>query len=149
MSYLQIYTHLREGRIDEARELARSLASGELLQAFDQGQLHFVGQVPTAPFAKAPRTQKTRKPKEKCPVNRTHEWYVEDIFTTDVSYYPLFADIVTKKVERTYLKRKATCIHCWKEKLIRRPRRRYWRPVRTKVTEIAPRQRPYIPYRYR
>ena len=63
MSYLQIYTHLREGRIDEARELARSLASGELLQAFDQGQLHFVGQVPTAPFAKAPRTQKTRKPK--------------------------------------------------------------------------------------
>lgn len=113
----------------------------------------YIGHVKTndLPVMDGPVTGKTtkkkvRKPKEKCPVNRTHEWYVEDIFSTEVSFYPLFADFVTKKVERTYLKRKATCIHCWKEKWIRRRSRHYWRPVKTKVTEIAPRPRPF--YRY-
>lgn len=48
MSYLKLHTLLRDGNYDQARELCRSLASDELLAAFDAGQIQLTRSEPDA-----------------------------------------------------------------------------------------------------
>src|SRR3982751_446596 len=59
------------------------------------------------------KAKKPRPKKDKCPVNRVHEWYVEE--ETEI-YYGWYTD---KEYVRRY--KVFTCIHCWKvkQKLIR------------------------------
>lgn len=56
---------------------------------------------------------KPKPKKERCPVNRTHEWYKEEV--TEMYEYTWW-DLPAQ--ERVYDKR--TCIHCWK--VIKKPR---------------------------
>lgn len=62
------------------------------------------------------KRKKPRKPKEKCPVNRTHEWYKEWV-TVEEAYWS-YALKGYKLLRREVYK--ATCIHCWKEKELKR-----------------------------
>lgn len=60
--------------------------------------------------------KKPRKPKDKCPAHHKHEWYKEWI-TREHSYrYPWMSE------GRSYTTNNyvATCIHCWKEKILKR-----------------------------
>jgi hypothetical protein len=75
---------------------------------------------------KAHGKKKARKTKDKCPVNRVHEWYTE--WSIKDYEYRLWNDKVIRWTERVQEK---TCIHCWKAKLIRVREDRYgWRYAR-------------------
>lgn len=65
-----------------------------------------------------PKPKKPKPAKDRCSVNRTHEWYVEDFEKTTYGYFG---------TTRTYHYRRSTCIHCWKvkDKPVRQPYR--WR----------------------
>jgi hypothetical protein len=58
--------------------------------------------------------KKAAKPKEKCPVNGTHEWYKEE--STHEFTYILWNDKTLTWTENVV---EYTCIHCWKTKLHR------------------------------
>jgi hypothetical protein len=58
------------------------------------------------------RSKRERKPKEKCPVNRVHEWYREEV-EQETWHYPFWGE---RKPYTTLDRYKVkTCIHCWKE----------------------------------
>lgn len=61
--------------------------------------------------------KKPRSPKERCPVNRTHEWYYEWVIQTTPLYWSRWTWMSTR--EYKYRIKKATCIHCWKEKRLK------------------------------
>lgn len=76
-----------------------------------------------------PRSKRKRPKKDKCPVNRTHEWYREEkietqpLFRWGVEYAWLPRGTVTRRYKVK------TCIHCFVEKktLVREPWDSDWR----------------------
>jgi len=68
------------------------------------------------------RSKRKRVQKERCAINRVHEWYTETISETSEWNGVTFTD--------TY--RVRTCIHCWKVKKKWLPRR-LWREGRNRV----------------
>ncbi len=63
--------------------------------------------------------KKPRPKKDKCPVNRVHEWYKEDVIETRRYIHPFYKHL--KSYDLHYHQK--TCIHCWKvvRKSIRQP----------------------------
>jgi len=66
------------------------------------------------------KTKRQRPKKERCPVNRTHEWYRENLIKISFEWHWFKRDRKTREntyrqyeITRHYKKR--TCIHCWKE----------------------------------
>jgi hypothetical protein len=61
--------------------------------------------------------KKARKPKERCPVNGTHEWYREEGIETEHfggHWHWWRKDFWVEKYTRDYTVQTRTCIHCWK-----------------------------------
>lgn len=83
------------------------------------------------------RSKKKRPKKEKCPINRVHEWYRETVWKDEPKYaYDSLYDlrtwqvIGTKKVEYKV----KTCIHCWKKEEKKIYDRKPWWRGHYKVT---------------
>lgn len=82
---------------------------------------------------------KPKPKKDKCPVNRVHEWYKEVI--TEESWVPVhhwwygYQPGKKEKVEHTYNVR--TCIHCWKV-----VKTRYYEPYRYSNRKLVLPKRP-------
>lgn len=66
-----------------------------------------------------PHSKRRKPPKDKCPANRVHEWYKENVELEEWAYrYWWERDYARPyKVKRLY--HIETCIHCWKEKKTR------------------------------
>jgi hypothetical protein len=90
----------------------------------------------TLPLGDRPSTGKARakikqrKPKDRCSVNRTHEWYKEEVVETHRYDMPGFVrwnamHTEAQRVTRVRTYRIATCIHCWKVKQIGRGKTTY------------------------
>jgi hypothetical protein len=84
-------------------------AKGSYTDRRKQTQLPLADDLPSTGNKKKPRK---RKAKQKCPANRTHEWYKEEV--TSHQTWPLpWADTVWH-ISTT--KRVWTCIHCFTSK---------------------------------
>ena len=70
--------------------------------------------VEDGPCTGKPRKKKPTPKKDKCPINRTHEWYKEWETKTESVHFFSRTYTVTRRTH------KATCIHCWKEKILKR-----------------------------
>ena len=75
--------------------------------------------------------KKQRKAKDKCPVNRVHEWYKEDVTVLEWVYPYDWQNRRPYQVENKY--HIETCIHCWKEKKQRVYEHKHWWSSRYKL----------------
>lgn len=89
-----------------------------------------VGPIEDGPCTGKAKKKKPTPKKDKCPVNRTHEWYKEWVEVPLYNYYD-FCDRIFGRKRRVF---QATCIHCWKTKELKSERKPpAWRTSKVKV----------------